>query len=124
MARFNDRIKARSCEGCKKYDTCTEPCVYLDAILSGEECVSSELPALIAYDDNIATKDYKEVLSEACVLSDVERIDKIKRIDSLYLRAVASMLVVGLPVVEIASLLKKSRTQVYRDINNGYRRKM
>ncbi len=121
MARFTDRIKARSCEGCKKYETCTEPCVYLDAIVSGEECASSDL--IVEYDDNIVMADYKEVLSEACVLSDVERIDKIKRIDSLYLRAIASMLMVGLPVVEIASLLKKSRTQVYRDINNGYRRK-
>ncbi|KJU86377.1 hypothetical protein MBAV_001426 [Candidatus Magnetobacterium bavaricum] len=95
MTRFNNLIKSRSCEDCKKYDTCTEPCVYLDAILSMEEGVSSEL--IIEYDDGIVTQDYKEVLSNACVLSDVERIDKIKRLDNLYLRAIASMFSITMP---------------------------
>jgi hypothetical protein len=106
-----------SCMRCKKYITCVEACVYVDRILS----MKSYSPEYVA-DDNVLMCDYKEVLNELREGRDVTKkihIGKIRQIKDVRLRAIAVMIYAKISIFEIAALLDKSVSQIYRIVNRG-----
>ncbi|MBF0317708.1 MAG: helix-turn-helix domain-containing protein [Nitrospirae bacterium] len=108
-----------SCHRCRNYIRCKEACIYVEEILRAEE---SPFEATLQYEDSRLTKDYNEVLTEireALIGRSKINIAKIRRLPDLKLRAIAVMLYAGLPVAEIADLLQKSTSQVYRYIRKG-----
>ncbi|KJU82040.1 hypothetical protein MBAV_005770 [Candidatus Magnetobacterium bavaricum] len=92
----------------------------METILKGNEVVGE---FVVARDDSIQLKDYKDVLNEVreSVVAVDEYIDRIKQVNNLSVRAIAAMLICGISVVEIADLMQKSKMQIYRYINNDYK---
>lgn len=76
----------------------------------------------ITADDNVLTADYKEVLNELREgreqLKKVN-IGKIRRIKDVRLRAIAGMIYSRVSIFEIAALLDKSVSQIYRIVSRG-----
>ncbi|MBF0606863.1 MAG: hypothetical protein HQL61_04825 [Magnetococcales bacterium] len=108
-----------SCHRCRNYIRCNEACIYVEEILKREE---SSFEATLQYEDERLTKDYNEVLveiREALVGHNKINISKIRQIKDIKLRAIAVMLYARVPVVEIAELFRKSRSQIYRYIQKG-----
>ncbi|MBF0319057.1 MAG: hypothetical protein HQL01_04550 [Nitrospirae bacterium] len=106
-----------SCMRCKKYMTCNETCVYVDRILSlksySQEC---------QMDDTVQMCDYKDVLNELREGKEVSRkihIGKIRQIKDIRLRAIALLIYGKISIFEIAALLDKSVSQIYRIVNRG-----
>ncbi|MCG6551592.1 MAG: hypothetical protein L7F77_04640 [Candidatus Magnetominusculus sp. LBB02] len=113
----NEVSLVTSCMRCKKYITCEETCVYVDMLLP----VNTYSPEITA-DDNVLTADYKEVLNELREgreqLKKVN-IGKIRRIKDVRLRAIAGMIYSRVSIFEIAALLDKSVSQIYRIVSRG-----
>ncbi|MBF0345894.1 MAG: helix-turn-helix domain-containing protein [Nitrospirae bacterium] len=108
-----------SCYKCRNYLKCKEACVYVEEILKREE---PAFEAALEYEDSRLTKDYKDVLAEikeALLKRNKINIGKIRQIKDARLRAIAVMLYARLPVTEIAALLQKSKSQIYRYIQRG-----
>ncbi|MBF0517703.1 MAG: hypothetical protein HQK97_11420 [Nitrospirae bacterium] len=106
-----------SCMRCKKYIGCDETCVYVERILA----VKSYCPE-ISMDDNVLTRDYKEVLNDLREGKEQLKkvnIGKIRQIKDIRLRAIASMIYSKISIFEIAALLDKSVSQIYRIVNRG-----
>ncbi|MBF0553034.1 MAG: hypothetical protein HQK96_00585 [Nitrospirae bacterium] len=109
---------AVSCMRCKKYISCNETCVYVDRILP----VNSHTKEILTSDDNVLMRDYKEVLNELREVREMNKkinIGKIRQIKDIRLRAIASMIYSKISIFEIAALLDKSVSQIYRIVNSG-----
>ncbi|MBF0537063.1 MAG: helix-turn-helix domain-containing protein [Nitrospirae bacterium] len=109
----------RSCRRCRNYIRCKEACVYVEEILRRQEL---PFETNLQYEDARLTRDYNEVLveiREAAMGRNRINIGKIRQIRDIKLRAIAVMLYARLPVVEIADLLQKSKSQVYRYLQKG-----
>ncbi|KJU82864.1 hypothetical protein MBAV_004945 [Candidatus Magnetobacterium bavaricum] len=108
-----------SCHKCRNYIKCKEACIYVEEILHRQEL---PFEATLQYEDSRLTKDYNEVLveiREALIGRSKINISKIRQLKDVKLRAIAVMLYARLPVADIADLLQKSKSQVYRYIQKG-----
>ncbi|MBF0487822.1 MAG: hypothetical protein HQK98_06645 [Nitrospirae bacterium] len=106
-----------SCMRCKKYISCNETCVYVDRILSANSHAKEILTS-----DNVQMRDYKEVLNELREVRDMSKkinIGKIRQIKDVRLRAIALMIYGKISIFEIAALLDKSVSQIYRIVGRG-----
>ncbi|MBF0456892.1 MAG: hypothetical protein HQK99_03250 [Nitrospirae bacterium] len=106
-----------SCMRCKKYISCNETCVYVDMLLPVIPN-SPEVPV----DGNVLTRDYKEVLNDLREGKEMFKkihIGKIRQIKDIRLRAIASMIYGKISIFEIAALLDKSVSQIYRIVGRG-----
>ncbi|KWT91877.1 hypothetical protein [Candidatus Magnetominusculus xianensis] len=106
-----------SCMQCKKYISCNETCVHVDRILP-----SIPYSPEITMNDNVLTHDYKEVLNalrEGKEQIKKVNIGKIRQIKDVRLRAIALMIYGKISIFEIAALLDKSVSQIYRIVNRG-----
>ncbi|MCI4626568.1 MAG: helix-turn-helix domain-containing protein [Candidatus Magnetoovum sp. WYHC-5] len=112
------------CKKCKKYNTCDTTCIYVDNVVDDNK---GDYALSLEYNDERLTEDYKDVLNDLRAgLEKRQReinIEHIKQIRDLRLRAIATMIYAGIPVVDIATLLNKSESQIYRIIKKGKKSK-
>lgn len=112
--------KALLCKNCAHYETCEKPCIYVDNI-AYDGTKKDEFS--FCFDDNRITADYKEILEEIKKGAEKRKrninIESIRNIKDMRLRAIATMIYAKISIMDIANLLNRSESQIYRIIKKG-----
>jgi len=111
---------SRSCTLCRHYATCAEPCVYVDRIAGGLE---DDEDRHVEFNEERVPQHYMEVINDlrqgfSCGRRKVD-IGRIRAIEDIRVRAVAAMIYARLQMKDIARVMEKSESQVYRMIHKG-----
>jgi hypothetical protein len=109
----------RPCTLCRHYATCAEPCVYVDRIAGG---LDDDEDRHVDLNEERMPQRYREVIDELRQgVSGRRKVDigRIRGIEDIRLRAVAAMIYARLNMKDIARVLEKSESQIYRLIHKG-----
>jgi hypothetical protein len=109
----------RSCTLCKHYVKCDEPCVYVDRIVG---CLDDDEDRHSEFDEETIPQDYMEVINELRQgIAGRRKVDigRIRAIEDIRIRAVAAMIYARLQMKDIARVMEKSESHIYRMIHKG-----
>jgi hypothetical protein len=113
----NGKPPSRYCTLCRHYASRAEPCVYVDRIAGGLEDDENN----VEFNEEHVPKRYMEAINDlrqgfSCGRRKVD-IGRIRAIEDIRIRAIAAMIYARLQMKDIARVMEKSESQVYRMIH-------